>query len=751
MAKHENLIKITNGKEELMQQGLIDYLSSNPACLFKDKPYNLPMIVDRMFDYLDYANSPDVAANKDEFQGNSVRKGMVMNFMEAFKVLFLDSRDSLGKINMDRIQKDALQHAYDALHSGMESYGVLVALRNGFIRKLDPNRYYTLGAYVNDVSNRLQDRCRFTDNSTLPVLLRIINIAALYRNNKDHTNTDKSYLWTHIFDMLMFMCAGVHIGYLLWQARNGGVRYQTDVNGKLTLYYKDKRISIDAPGRDQSTPQFTPVYQLNLPERWAEEFNCRLEFRDAGGKLLDTKRFDVKGNSFCSFKYQPPKEAPKLDLEEEELSVPRVKTFVKESELKGRSWLDGEYVGPVDEEGKPNGKGIYRKGESSYSGRFEHGKPAGIFTIKCNRENSPVVYNGTVTDKLEPNEGFLKYLDEDKSFEGTFEGWGLKKGTKLRGGKLAYEGEFENFPAGDGGSYNLYHGQGKLYGDGFIYEGEFAFGQMSGEGTMTYAEPEKPGIHGIWSDGVLIKVMEQYPKEQPVQVGPPADGGLDGPQVKEDTPEPDGPQVKNEDSEIEALLATVLLELPAEPFHITDPEGKEWPYDVETQSVEAPCGTVLTAVLESDERVAVTHAVTDDPFVLEQWDIASAMANVLAALPAIAGSGQLSLPGGVYEGEWNWNKQPHGKGTLKMNNGDVYTGDFADGLYDGQGELKTALFTYTGGFKTGRYHGTGTTLMANGDRLVGTYDQGKKDGVFTRTTAHGKVSRTEWSKGELIS
>lgn len=751
MTKHENLIKITGGKEEQMQQGLIDYLSSNPACLFKDKPYNLPMIVDRMFDYLDYANSPAVAGNKEEFQGDSVRKGMVMNFMEAFKTLFLDSRDSMGKINLDKIPKEDLQHAYDALHSGMESFGVLVALRNGFIRKLDPNRYYTLGAYVNDVTNRLEDRCRFTDNSTLPVLLRIINIAALYRNKKDHTNADKSYLWTHIFDMLMFMCAGVQIGYFLWLSRNGGVRYQTDVNGKLTLYYKDKKITVDAPGHDQATPQFTPVYQLNLPERWAEDFDCRLEFHDASGKLLDTKRFDVKGNSFCSFKYQPPKETPKLELVEKDLSVPRVKTVVKDGELKGRPWLDGDYIGPVDEEGKPNGKGIYRKGESSYAGRFEHGKPIGIFTVKCNRDNSPVIYNGTVTDQLEPMQGFMKYLDEDKSFEGSFEGWGLKKGTKLRGGKLAYDGEFENFPAGDGGSYNLYHGQGKLYGDGFIYEGEFAFGQMSGEGTMTYTDPEKPGIHGIWSEGILIRVMEVLPNERPVQAVQPEDGDLDGPLVKEDAPEPDEPQVKNEDSEPETVLATVLLELPSEPFHITDEEGIEWPYDAETQSVGAPCGTVLTAVLDSDERVVVTHTVTDDPDLLEQWDIAAAMAVMQAALPTIAGSGELFLPEGTYEGEWNRNKLPHGKGVLKLNNGDIYTGEFADGRYEGQGELKTAHFTYSGGFKSGRYHGSGTTVMSNGDRLEGIYDQGKKDGIFTLTTARGKVSRTEWSKGELIS
>ena len=750
MIEHENLKKLTEGNEKLMQEAIKDYLSANPKCFLTGVQYKLEQTVEKLFDYLDYANGPECSDIKN-FKGDSCQPGMVTNFINAFKTLFINSRDANGKIDMDNIPRGDLFKAYNNLHSGMESFGLLVALKNFFFQKKNMPKEYTLGTYARDITAKLMERVFFSDENSMILLKTAITSVQIYRNKKDHQNADQSYMWSHIYEMMMFMCVSVHIGYLLSCARFGGVRYDVRERGVLTFFCNGKQISKNTGVSEFTNRQFTPIYQFNLPARWQPEFDCRIEFRSLDGRLLDTRRFDVRGTNFCTFKYQPvKKEEDKVrgEVRKQSLDIPKVQTTVIDKKLTGIPFLEGTYIGPVDSEGLPEGKGIYVVDNLKYDGNFEHGKPFGEFTIRFEDPTQKFIYRGTVSPELLPVKGYIKYLSEDKTFEGDFDGWAIVKGKKIKSGRLAYEGDFQVINDETGQGYNLYHGHGKLYDDEFVYEGEFSCGQIDGEGVMTYTDGKRSPVRGIWSQGDLIYDFSG----QSNTIDNSDDRNIsNGDLLSPNSQNIEGSKTVNEAPERRQTVSLLLL-LPEEEPLITDNEGNRYEVDPDNPILEVPSGVELTAVLPSDERAVVRYQTSQESSTLEQWDIDELMNKVKAELPAVVGTGSLTLDdGSEYEGEWNIDKQPHGNGVLKTPDSNVYSGEFAYGKFHGKGELKMKRQTYVGEFKEGVYHGYGVTIQSNGDKLEGNYMNGLKDGRFVLTTSRGMVRVTIWSMGELIS
>eukprot|EP01048_Picozoa_sp_COSAG05_P010877 COSAG05_NODE_985_length_6290_cov_2.922953_1_plen_729_part_00 len=81
-----------------------------------------------------------------------------------------------------------------------------------------------------------------------------------------------------------------------------------------------------------------------------------------------------------------------------------------------------------------------------------------------------------------------------------------------------------------------------------------------------------------------------------------------------------------------------------------------------------------------------------------------------------------------------------GTATIEYSNGDSYSGEWKDGLYDGQGTFvyPDGLGTYTGGWKAGERHGEGTlTYARSGNTFSGTWVEGKRCGEGTLTWATG--------------
>lgn len=81
--------------------------------------------------------------------------------------------------------------------------------------------------------------------------------------------------------------------------------------------------------------------------------------------------------------------------------------------------------------------------------------------------------------------------------------------------------------------------------------------------------------------------------------------------------------------------------------------------------------------------------------------------------------GKLHYTGSVVAHKMN------GQGKLTFSNGDVYEGEFRNGLFDGQGTYTSASgWTYTGAFKKGYAHGEGKLTTEKQASYQGRFEQG---------------------------
>lgn len=79
---------------------------------------------------------------------------------------------------------------------------------------------------------------------------------------------------------------------------------------------------------------------------------------------------------------------------------------------------------------------------------------------------------------------------------------------------------------------------------------------------------------------------------------------------------------------------------------------------------------------------------------------------------------------GIYTGELRGG-EPHGKGMLELNNGDVYRGAFADGSFNGTGTYVWLNGEkYEGGFRDDAFHGKGIFTQANGSARAVVFEKG---------------------------
>ncbi len=89
--------------------------------------------------------------------------------------------------------------------------------------------------------------------------------------------------------------------------------------------------------------------------------------------------------------------------------------------------------------------------------------------------------------------------------------------------------------------------------------------------------------------------------------------------------------------------------------------------------------------------------------------------------------------GAVYSGYVNELRQPDGKGTMKYSDGSEYTGDWVDGVHQGQGTMKYDNGTYDGEWQNDKKNGKGTYTWNDGKKYDGEYvdDVRSGNGVFS--------------------
>jgi len=97
---------------------------------------------------------------------------------------------------------------------------------------------------------------------------------------------------------------------------------------------------------------------------------------------------------------------------------------------------------------------------------------------------------------------------------------------------------------------------------------------------------------------------------------------------------------------------------------------------------------------------------------------------------------------GSYYVDSNDNIQPHNKGKATFGNGDVYNGEWRDGLMYGHGKLyKKGGNFLEGNFVSNRFEGEGT-FANDGFTDIGTFNNSQLDGFGKRDYSKNRVSHT---------
>ena len=105
---------------------------------------------------------------------------------------------------------------------------------------------------------------------------------------------------------------------------------------------------------------------------------------------------------------------------------------------------------------------------------------------------------------------------------------------------------------------------------------------------------------------------------------------------------------------------------------------------------------------------------------------------------------QTFVDGGRYEGEWQ-DDFAHGSGTMTLNDGNQYAGNFKMGKKHGHGIETTADGgRYEGKWQDDLAHGSGTMAYTNGGQFTGNFEMGKKHGHGIETDANGNVYAGEF-------
>lgn len=89
--------------------------------------------------------------------------------------------------------------------------------------------------------------------------------------------------------------------------------------------------------------------------------------------------------------------------------------------------------------------------------------------------------------------------------------------------------------------------------------------------------------------------------------------------------------------------------------------------------------------------------------------------------------------GATYSGYVNESRQPDGKGTMKYSDGSEYTGDWVNGVRQGQGKMKYDNGVYEGEWQNDKKNGRGTYTWNDGKKYEGAYadDVRSGEGVFS--------------------
>ena len=165
------------------------------------------------------------------------------------------------------------------------------------------------------------------------------------------------------------------------------------------------------------------------------------------------------------------------------------------------------------------------------------------------------------------------------------------------------------------------------------------------------------------------------------------------------------------------------------------------------------------SVVRKTVRVWDAHPEKNLDFV---WEPASGTDPGIAEDGTVDGKGKLVWrvrgsasydPGTIYStysGDMREGR-PNGKGRLEIRSGEVFEGEWTNGLLSGSGlHIDAGGNRYEGMFAAGVPHGHGRYLARTGEIFEGEFRDGLRQGKGTTRLAGGSVYESEWDKGKEI-
>jgi hypothetical protein len=103
----------------------------------------------------------------------------------------------------------------------------------------------------------------------------------------------------------------------------------------------------------------------------------------------------------------------------------------------------------------------------------------------------------------------------------------------------------------------------------------------------------------------------------------------------------------------------------------------------------------------------------------------------------------------ILKGDFHEDKR-QGRGTFHFANGNVFVGQFSNGVFEGEGRYTFEGGSYEGEWRSGRYHGQGSLQFADGSSYRGHFNDGVADGEGEEISASGTLRRGYWKNGRPI-
>lgn len=718
---------------------------------FNIDPY---LSVKAIFNNLRMAYDGNRYKDISKIKGNQSESGLIVALTNQLKkVRLVEGTDESG-----------LQSYYNDLLRSIESYGLLLALNNNLVSPDKASDSYTLGNFCHNLMARFDNRVMYANPNKQSYIQMILATGLHLRNKEFHSpvNTrSKSHVYiNYIYQLLLFMIGANFMCFEIYRNRFGGLRYRSNVNGKLELYLDNgliskKELNVTETNYAKFGSQFLSIYQIPLKQEFEKGSVCKCVFTPDQGKAVEHE-FKVTNREFVEFSYKMNNDKNNPDTgsaggfsadesaddSNDCFIIPDTKTFIPVEQLESIDFNGGKYTGPLNPEGLPEGRGLFIQKMVMYKGLFTGGRPDGRFSVKSLSEKNPFTFVGYLDNEFKPIKGTLDLPGSNRTFEGDFRGWSCTHGKKHHGKTLIYEGDFSLAKKIDGRMAVVYHGKGKLYTSKFIHDGEFAFGQISGLGTRTYTDPGLNPQTGIWDNEIYLGPADDndFIKDNQVDI---AGSGQTSENVTESL-DVSGTVLVN------IILPDVSMRINAGDKTIQGKQG-------EVLNLEVDPGTQITALIIYPDGIpaepvhSFCFTAPDEAGELTEWNLKEEFLSGLENnRDEFIHTGELPFDGGIFTGSYNVYGQPHGHGEVKYPNGETYSGDFSNGVREGYGVLVTSRLTYTGGFKNGLYHGNGC-ITRYGEKTEGYFNEGKKCGRFITTKRNGQIREELWDNNELIS